>query len=239
MPGVPLGRRFETSHVEVASDRGPERRGDDDGVGAHERRDEVAAHDGGEEGEARRLRREDGLGRAAGEDEELDGDGDLAVDGDLADGRVLRAHEVVDGRDALAVDEEEDGGPRLGEAHAEGGEEEGAHRRRLGEGRRRRVVVRDGSDRRVVEERQEDDVEGLELRVPPEDEGAEDDDDLDRGGDAVEDVGADAAEDEARLVDRRVDRLGAGRGRFQSTLRVPRARAPEKKTSTLRDRSER
>ena len=90
----------------------------------------------------------------------------------------------------------------------------------------------------ALEEREEDDVEGLELRVPAEDEGAEDDDDLDRGGDAVEDVGADAAEDEARLVDRRVDRLRAGRGR--SRLCAFRARAlQKKKTSTLRDPSER
>ena len=67
------------------------------------------------------------------------------------------------------------------------------------------VVVGNGDDLQVVEQREQDDVEGLEAEVVEDGQGGQEEDDLHRDADAVDHVGLQPLEDAPRDLDGCVD----------------------------------
>mmetsp|Transcript_14065 Transcript_14065/g.37026 ORF Transcript_14065/g.37026 Transcript_14065/m.37026 type:complete len:843 (-) Transcript_14065:512-3040(-) len=147
----------------------------------------------GQEREARGARVEDEDGRRV---------GDLQEEARLLVLEVLDVHR----REELLAERVEEGGGR-GEdgGHRVRDDDEHHHGGRLGPGRRDLVVVGDRDDGKVVEEREQDDVERLKLVVVHERDDAEEGDDLHGDRDAVDDVRLEPLEDAARLHDRGED----------------------------------
>mmetsp|Transcript_17160 Transcript_17160/g.36865 ORF Transcript_17160/g.36865 Transcript_17160/m.36865 type:complete len:255 (-) Transcript_17160:2146-2910(-) len=149
-------------------------------------------------------------GSTAREDQKLDSDGHLKVNGGIF--VILRISSARSGEPVGLQFVESHRLHRLEDAIKKGSNHDRRHRGNLGECRGKGVVICHWQHRHIVQEGQKDDVQGGHRVIVGVDHNGEDADNLDGGRDSVEHVGTEPGEDASRLDDRVVDDGKTGRG---------------------------